>query len=78
MWGARTARFDQFLKNSSSWLQVMFEPQHRQRNLTRCRSGDANHPNATPPGRRRNGYDCIVDVHPAILTGSARHNFLNL
>ena len=71
---ARSIRFDEFSKNGPARIQIMLQPQHRIRDLTCPRPGDADDPDSAAPWRGRDGNDGIVEVHGAIEAGKLNNN----
>ena len=61
--------FDEFPEDCSSWFKTVLKPQYRLGDLTRLGPGDTHHANAAAPWRRRDGDDCIVKIHRAIVAG---------
>jgi carbonic anhydrase len=59
--------FDQFPEDGPAGLQFVFESQHRGGELACLVSREAHHADPSPAGRRRDGDDCVVEVHGAIV-----------
>jgi len=67
---ARSTRFNEFPKHSTSRFKLALQPQHGLRDFPRTRSGKPHHTNTAAPGRSGDGDDGVVEVHGAIVAGT--------
>ncbi len=62
-----TISVNEFSKHRPPGFHLMFQPQHRRRNLFRPRPRYPHHSNPSAPGRCRNGDNRIVKFHGPIV-----------